>query len=89
MSILDLSNEDLNKDKEMFYFSNYSTKSKYYDDSKELVVGKMKDNTASDAVEKFAGLKPKMYSFLVDDNSEHEKAKGVKEQIIRTRKMFC
>ena len=27
----------------MFYFTNYSTKSKYYNDSNKLVVGKMKD----------------------------------------------
>ena len=32
--------------KEMFDFSSYSTKSKYYDHSNKLVVGKMKDETA-------------------------------------------
>ena len=58
----------------MFDFGNYSAKSKYYDDSNKLVVGKMKDETA--AIEKFAGLKPKVYSFLVDDISEHKKAKS-------------
>ena len=31
--------EDFNNNKEMFNFSNYSTKSKYYDNSKKLVVG--------------------------------------------------
>ena len=34
--------EDFNKDKELFDFTNYSAESKYYDDSKKLVVGKMK-----------------------------------------------
>ena len=29
----------------MFDFSNYSTKSKYYDDSNKLVIGNMKDET--------------------------------------------
>ena len=33
--------EDFSKDKEMFDFSNYSTKSKFYDDSNELAVIKM------------------------------------------------
>ena len=33
--------EDFSSDKEMFDFSNYSTKSKYYDDSNKLVIGKM------------------------------------------------
>ena len=31
--------EDFSNDKEMFYISNYSSKSKYYDDSNKLVVG--------------------------------------------------
>ena len=68
--------EDFSNDKEMFDFSNYSTKSKYYDNSKNLVVGKMKDETAGVGIKEFVGLKPKMYSYLVDDDSEHKKAKG-------------
>ena len=63
--------EDFRNDKEMFDFSNYLTKSKYYNDSNELVVGKMKDETV--AIEEFVGFKPKLYSFLVDDNTEHKK----------------
>ena len=39
------------------------------------MVGKIKDETASVASEEFVWLKPKMYSFWVDDNSEHKKAK--------------
>ena len=34
--------KDFSNDKEMFDFSNYSTKSKYYDISNKLVVGKVK-----------------------------------------------
>ena len=33
---------------EMFDFSNYSNKSKYYDDSSKLAIGKIKDETGSD-----------------------------------------
>ena len=50
-------------DKDMFNFSNYSAKSKYYDDSNKLVAGKMKDETAGVAIKEFVGLKPKMYFF--------------------------
>ena len=57
-----------NRGKEMFDFSNYSTKSKYYDDSKKLVVVKMKDETSGVTIKEFVGLKPKMYCFLVDDS---------------------
>ena len=59
----------------MFEFHNYSAKSKYYDNSNKLVVGKMKDETAGIAIEEFVGLKPKMYSYLVNDDSEHKKQK--------------
>ena len=37
----------------------------------------MKDETADVAIEEFVRLKPKMYWYLVDDNSEHKKTKGV------------
>ena len=56
----------------MFDFSNYSAKSEYYHNSNKLVVGKMKDEAAAAAPEEFVGLKLKMYSYLVDDNSEHK-----------------
>ena len=62
--------------KEIFDFSDYLSKSKYYNSNK-LEVGKMKNETAGVAIEEFVGLKPKMYSYLVDDNSEHKKAKGM------------
>ena len=37
----------------MFGFSNYSTKSKYYDNSDKLVVCKMKDEIAGVVTEEF------------------------------------
>ena len=67
----------------MFDFSNYSTKSKYYNDSSKLVTGKMKSETDGVAIEEIVGLKPKMYSFLVE-NYEHKKAKGVNRDIVAT-----
>ena len=41
----------------MFDFSNYSAKSKYYDESNKLVVGKIKEDTAGVAIKEFVGLK--------------------------------
>ena len=76
--------EDFSSNKEMFDFSNYSTKSKYHEDSNKIVIGKMKDETAGVVIEEFVGLRPKMYSYLVDDNSEHKKAKGVNRNIVAT-----
>ena len=76
--------KDFSSNKEMFDFSNCSTKSKYYNNSNKLVVGKMKDETAGVAIEEFVRLKPKMCSYLVDDNSEHKKAKGVNKNVVAT-----
>ena len=47
--------EDFSNNREMYGFSNYSTKPKYYANLKKLVVGKMKDETASVAIEEFVG----------------------------------
>ena len=74
----------ISNDKEMFDFSNYPAKSNCYDNSNKWVVGKMKDERAGVAIEEFVGLKPKMYSYLVDDDSEHEKAKGENKNIVAT-----
>ena len=68
----------------MFDFSNYWTRSIYYDDSNKLVIGKMKDERGGVAVTKFVGLKRKVYSFLVDDSSEHKRAKGLNKNIVAT-----
>ena len=61
----------------MFDFSNYIAKSKYYDDSNKLRVGKIKDETAGFAINEFVGKKPKMYSFLVEDSSENKIAQDM------------
>ena len=76
--------EDFSKDKEMLDFSNYSTDSKYYNDSNKLVVGKTRYDTFSVSIKELVGLKAKMYSFLVDDSSEYKKAKNVNENVVET-----
>ena len=68
--------------KEMFDLSNYLSKSKYYEDSNKLVINKMKEEAGGVTIEEFVELKPKMYSFLVDDNSEHKKPKIVKKKML-------
>ena len=75
--------ENFSNNKEMFDFNNCSTKSKYYDDSNKLVIGKMKDETGGVAIEECVGLMPKMYSFLVDNN-EHKKVEDVNKNVVAT-----
>ena len=75
--------EDFSSDKETFDVSNYSTKLKYYDDSNKLVIGKMKGKTWGVAIKEFVELKPKMYSFLVNNN-EHKKSNCVNRNVFAT-----
>ena len=77
--------KDFTNDKEMFDFSKYSTKSKCYDNSNKLVVGKMEDDTAGVAIEEFVRLKPNMYSYFVDGNRKHKKAKDVNKNDVAAR----
>ena len=44
----------------------------------------MKDETAGAAIKEFVGLKPKIYSYLVDDNSKHKTAKDICKNIAVT-----
>ena len=61
-------------------FSNYSTKWKYYDNPNKLVTGKMKVLR----LKEFVGLKPKIYSYLVDGNGKHKKVKSVSKNVVAT-----
>ena len=55
------------------------------------LIGKMKDKTTGIAIEEFVRLKPKLCSYLVDDNSEHKNAKGVNRNAVATLSFvkFC
>ena len=58
------------------------------------MIGKMKDETAGVAIKEFVGLKPKTYSFLVDDSNEHKKQRvwvkiSLQQKVIISTKMFC
>ena len=66
----------------MFAFSTYFAKSKYYGYSNILVVGKMNNGMGGVAIEKFVGLKPKIYSSLVSDSSKPKNPKGVNKNLV-------
>ena len=75
----EMKTEDVYEGKEMFDFSNYSHKSKHYNDSNKLLVDKLKDQKRGVTIKEFARLKPKIYSFLVDNNNGPDKANDVNE----------
>ena len=48
------------------------------------MVGKLKGKTAGVAIEEFVRLKLKMYSYFVDNNSEHKNTKGENKNVVGT-----
>ena len=72
----------------------FMTQSKNYDDSNELLIGKMNDETSGVVIEEFVGLKPNTYSFLIGGSSDNKKAKWLIEMLlgqwtIKNIKMHC
>ena len=69
--------EEFFKYKDLFDFSNYPKNSKFFNDTNEKVIGKIKDEFGGDIVDKFVGLKSKMYSIKNINGTESNTAKGV------------
>ena len=53
--------------KELFDYSGYPEKSEYFNESNKKVIGKFKCESRGNPIEKFLGLRPKMYSYVFDD----------------------
>ena len=47
------------------------------------VLGKFKDEVAGKIIKEFVGLRAKLYSFKMDDETEHKRCKGVKKQVVK------
>ena len=52
------------------------------------VIGKFKDEPAGKQITHFVGLRPKMYSFKIEDKGETRKAKGVKKNVVKKSLAF-
>ena len=66
-----------------------------YDDNGPLPTGKnkevidlFKDELGGKIMKEFAGLKVETYVYLMDDDTEHKKAKGTKKCVIKRELMF-
>ena len=51
------------------------------------VIGLFKDELGGKIMIEFVGLRAKTYAYLMDDDSEHKKAKGTKKCVIKRRLM--
>ena len=47
------------------------------------VIGKFKDEVAGKQITHFVGLRPKLYSFKIEDEKELKKCKGIKKNVIK------
>ena len=76
------------RDKEEYFdFSNHKPESKYYFDGNKAVIGKMKDEAAGQEITEFVGLRPKMYSFLIENEQGQingkNRAKGIQYAVAK------
>ena len=73
--------EDLLKDKELFDNSDYPKYSAFVFDENKKEIGKMKDEAAGMVIKEFIGLRSKMYSYEID-NETTKKCKGISKNTV-------
>ena len=73
--------KELFPERDHFDFASFDKASPFFDASNKKVIGKFKDEANGKRNTEFVGLRPKMYSFLIDNNghtTEKHRAKGIK-----------
>ena len=79
--------KDLYNHKDIFDNSDYSKSSKFYFDENKKVIGKFKDEAAGNPITSFVGLKPKMYSYLVElpdgEIKNNKTCKGISKNVTK------
>ena len=66
-----------------FDTSNYEVTRPLPTGKNKKVIGLMKDELGGKIMKEFAGLRPKIYSYLMDDGNSDKKAKGTKKYVIK------
>lgn len=77
--------KDIAKNKERFDLSNFKDNPDtafLKDDTNKKVVGTMKDEADGFPIKEFIGLRPKLYSYVMDDGKNEKKCKGVKKSVV-------
>ena len=83
--------EDINKDVERWFdTSNYDKNDKRPLQIRvnKKVIRMFKDELNGKVMKEFCTFRAKTYTYLMDDDSENKKAKGVKRDIVKRRLMF-
>ena len=60
----------------------------FHIDENKKIIGLFKDELGGKVMKEFVVLRAKTYAYLMDDDSEKKKAKGIKKCIIKRRLMF-
>ena len=68
-----------------FSTSNYELNRPFPKEKNKKVIGLMKDKLGGNIITKFAGLRPKYYSYLIDEGSEDKKVKDTKKCVIKKK----
>ena len=81
--------EDIANDVEKrFDASNYEVNKPLPKGKNKKVIGLMKDKLGGKIMTEFAALRPKTYSYLMDDGNSNKKAKGTKKCVIKRTLKF-
>ena len=83
--------KDINKDiKKKFDTSDYpeNHRSGIKTGVNKKVIGKFKDEAAGKQITHFVGLRPKLYTYKIEEEGEKRKAKGVKKNVIKKSLSF-
>ena len=85
--------EDFYKDiangvEKIFDTSNYEVNRPLPTGKNKKVIGLMKDELGGKIMAEFVALRPKTYSYLMDDGGNDKKAKGTKKCVIKRRLKF-
>ena len=75
--------KDFWNDKDMFDNGDYPENSPYHCSTNKKVIGKFKDKACGVPITEFIGLKPKMYSYIKDNERGGKTAKGVRKNVIK------
>ena len=79
--------EDMAKHPELYDTSDYQPDHPLYSNANRKVLGKMKDECAGGPIAEYVGLRPKMYSILEACGGNIKKAKDVKKNVVKKKRI--
>lgn len=73
--------EDFRVDKNKFDKSDYPKDNLYFNPTNKKVISKFKDDAGGIPINKFVGIRSKMYSYVKDDGKGGKTVKGMKKDV--------